>query len=129
MKRLFYAVIFIALIGFLYGTSLAEDHATAGNQLHGVQRFGRGVVNFFSSPLELPAQMCARASYWDERSKNQFAVIGGFIEGIPMGFVYFGWRFAAGVYDITTCPFWCYDKCIIEPEYITFSPEFLEKNN
>ncbi len=129
MKRLFSAVVGIVLISFLYGNSPAEDQSPADSQLHGIQRFGRGVVNFFSSPLELPAQMYARASYWDERSNNQFAVIGGFFEGIPMGFVYFGWRFAAGIYDITTWPFWCYDKCIIEPEYITFSPKFLEKNN
>jgi hypothetical protein len=83
-------------------------------------------VNTFSSPLELLAQPYARASYWDEKSNNQFAVLGGFFEGIPMGFVYFGWRLGAGFYDMFTFPFYCYDKSIIHPEYLTFSPEFLE---
>jgi putative exosortase-associated protein (TIGR04073 family) len=103
-----------------------QEQSTNNGQLHGIARFGRGVVNIISSPLELLAQPYARASYRDEQSNNQFAVLGGFFEGIPMGFVYFGWRLGAGFYDMFTFPFYCYDESIIHPEYLTFSPEFLE---
>ena len=127
MKRAIYIVLLLVLC-ITPGSARGEDQQPASNddQIHGIQRFGRGVVNTFSSPLELLAQPYARASYWEEKSNNQFAVLGGFFEGIPMGFVYFGWRLGAGFYDMFTFPFYCYDKSIIHPEYLTFSPEFLE---
>ena len=127
MKRAIYIVLLLVLC-IATGSAGGEDSQPSSNddQIHGIQRFGRGVVNTFSSPLELLAQPYARASYWEEKSNNQFAVLGGFFEGIPMGFVYFGWRLGAGFYDMFTFPFYCYDKSIIHPEYLTFSPEFLE---
>jgi hypothetical protein len=127
MKRAIYIVLLLVLC-IATCSAWGEDPQPSSNddQIHGIQRFGRGVVNTFSSPLELLAQPYARASYWEEKSNNQFAVLGGFFEGIPMGFVYFGWRLGAGFYDMFTFPFYCYDKSIIHPEYLTFSPEFLE---
>jgi hypothetical protein len=127
MKRAIYIVLLLVLC-IATGSAWGEDPqpSSTNDQIHGIQRFGRGVVNTISSPLELFAQPYARASYWDEHSNNQFAVLGGFFEGIPMGFVYFGWRLGAGFYDMFTFPFYCYDKSIIHPEYLTFSPEFLE---
>jgi hypothetical protein len=127
MKRAIYIVLLLVFC-IATGSAWADDQqpSATDDQIHGIQRFGRGVVNTFSSPLELLAQPYARASYYDEKSNNQFAVIGGFFEGIPMGFVYFGWRLGAGFYDMFTFPFYCYDKSIIHPEYLTFSPEFLE---
>ena len=128
MKRAIYYIVLLLVFCIATGSAWADDQqpSATDDQLHGIQRFGRGVVNTFSSPLELLAQPYARASYYDEKSNNQFAVIGGFFEGIPMGFVYFGWRLGAGFYDMFTFPFYCYDKSIIHPEYLTFSPEFLE---
>jgi hypothetical protein len=127
MNRAIYIVLLFVLC-IATSSAWGEDPQPSSNddQIHGIQRFGRGVVNTFSSPLELLAQPYARASYWEEKSNNQFAVLGGFFEGIPMGFVYFGWRLGAGFYDMFTFPFYCYDKSIIHPEYLTFSPEFLE---
>jgi putative exosortase-associated protein (TIGR04073 family) len=127
MKRAIYIVLLFVLC-IATSSAWGEDQqpSSTDDQIHGIQRFGRGVVNTISSPLELLAQPYARASYWDEKSNNQFAVLGGFFEGIPMGFVYFGWRLGAGFYDMFTFPFYCYDKSIIHPEYLTFSPEFLE---
>lgn len=127
MKRAIYIVLLLVFC-IATGSTWADDQqpSATDDQIHGIQRFGRGVVNTFSSPLELLAQPYARASYYDEKSNNQFAVIGGFFEGIPMGFVYFGWRLGAGFYDMFTFPFYCYDKSIIHPDYLTFSPEFLE---
>jgi putative exosortase-associated protein (TIGR04073 family) len=125
MKRPVYQLMLISFVCLLCGTAYGADQNPPG-QVHGIQRLGRGVANTISSPLELLAQPVARAKYWDERSNNQFAVLGGFFEGIPMGFVYFGWRLGAGFYDMFTFPFWCYDTCIIQPEYLSFSPEFLE---
>jgi hypothetical protein len=128
MKRAIYYIVLLLVFCIATGSAWADDQqpSATDDQIHGIQRFGRGVVNTFSSPLELLAQPYARASYYDEKSNNQFAVIGGFFEGIPMGFVYFGWRLGAGFYDMFTFPFYCYDKSIIHPEYLTFSPEFLE---
>ena len=89
MKRAIYIVLLLVFC-IATGSAWADDQqpSATDDQIHGIQRFGRGVVNTFSSPLELLAQPYARASYYDEKSNNQFAVIGGFFEGIPMGFVY-----------------------------------------
>jgi hypothetical protein len=92
------------------------------------ERFGRSMANIFSSPLELPAQMYVRAVYQEDKSTNPFAVAGGLIEGIPMGaLVYFPWRLYAGVVDLFTL--WApeCDKALIYPEYISFSPDFLDR--
>jgi hypothetical protein len=128
MKRPVNQLILIGFVLLLSGAAYGADQSPASpeGEVHGIQRFGRGVVNTISSPLELLAQPVARAKYWDDRSNNQFAVLGGFFEGIPMGFVYFGWRLGAGFYDMFTFPYWCYDKSIIQPEYLSFSPEFLK---
>jgi putative exosortase-associated protein (TIGR04073 family) len=85
------------------------------------ERFGRGLTNIITSPLELPAQIYNRASYQQEHYSNPFATIGGFLEGIPMGIIYFGWRLGAGCYDFATFPFERFDESIIDPEYVTFS--------
>ena len=128
MKRPVYQLMLISFVCLLCGTAFGADQTPPAqqDQPHGIQRFGRGFVNTISSPLELLAQPIARAKYWDDRSTNQFAVLGGFFEGIPMGFVYCGWRLGAGFYDMFTFPYWCYDTSIIQPEYLSFSPEFLE---
>jgi hypothetical protein len=65
--------------------------------------------------------MYNRAAYQQEHYNNPFAVVGGFLEGIPMGIIYFGWRLGAGCYDFATFPFERFDECIIDPEYVTFS--------
>lgn len=93
------------------------------------ERFGRSMSNIFFSPLELPAQMYIRAKYQEEMSNNPFAVAGGLIEGIPMGaLVYFPWRLYAGFVDLFSL--WApeTDTCMIDPEYISFSPETLKKS-
>jgi hypothetical protein len=43
-----------------------------------------------------------------------------------MGIIYFPWRLAAGVFDITTLPFSRFNKGIISPEYLSFSTKSLE---
>ncbi len=92
------------------------------------ERFGRGLANIITSPLELPAQMYNRATYQQEHDDNPFAVVGGFLEGIPMGIIYFGWRLGAGSYDLLTFPFEACDQSIIAPEYLTFSYRVLLKD-
>jgi len=94
---------------------------TAERSVRPAERFGRGLANILTSPLELPAQMYNRASYQQEHNNNPFAVVGGFLEGIPMGIIYFGWRLSAGCYDLFTFPFEACDQSIIDPEYVTFS--------
>ena len=89
-------------------------------------RLGRGVVNTLTSPFEIPNQIYVSAKYQEERSGNPFAIAGGYLAGIPIGFVYTIWRAAAGMYDIFTFPFNRLDKEIIHPEYITPSPKGLD---
>ncbi len=93
------------------------------------ERFGRSVSNIFFSPLELPAQIYVRAQYQEDRTDNPFAVIGGLVEGVPMGLVYFPWRLYAGLVDLFTL--WApeCDKALIYPEYVSFSPDFIDKTN
>ena len=99
----------------------SADNETPERTVRPFERFGRGLTNIITSPFELPAQIYNRAAYQQEFNNNPFAIIGGFLEGIPMGIIYFGWRLGAGCYDFATFPFERCDQSIIEPEYVTFS--------
>jgi len=93
------------------------------------ERFGRSLSNIFFSPLEVPAQMYIRAKYQQDKSDNPFAVAGGLVEGIAMGaVVYFPWRLYAGLVDFFSL--WApeTDTCLIHPEYLSFSPEIIDKS-
>jgi hypothetical protein len=87
------------------------------------------VSNIFFSPLEVPAQMYIRAKYQEDHSDNPFIVAGGLVEGIVMGaVVYFPWRLYAGLVDFFSL--WApeTDKCLIDPEYLSFSTDALERS-
>ena len=107
-------------------TVFAQDNQTDAYSPGSAERFGRGMANIISSPLELPAQMYKRSLYKKEHSGNVFAILGGFFEGIPMGIMYFPWRLGAGLYDITTFAFPECNQCLISPEYLSFSINSLE---
>jgi putative exosortase-associated protein (TIGR04073 family) len=124
-KILFNAVLIIILSAFAGNLQGAEQDPSAVS-IRPSERFGRGVINIITSPLEIPAQLYIRAAYQDEWRESPFAVVGGFIEGIPMGLIYFPWRLTAGVFDITTLPFSRFNKGIISPEYLSFSTKSLE---
>ncbi len=117
--RIFGCILVAILFWCTQGWS-ASDEAAERN-VRPFERFGRGLANIITSPLELPAQIYNRAAYQQEHCNNPFAIIGGFLEGIPMGLIYFGWRLGAGAYDFATFPFERFDECIIDPEYVTFS--------
>jgi len=136
MKKYFSAIFMILILcaSTEAACGASPDNATTATDnetvfsSHAPERFGRGVINIISSPLEFPAQMYARAKYYENTVDNVFAPAGGFIEGIPMGLlVYFPWRLGAGIYDFFTFPFRRCDACIIHPPYMTFSSGFLEK--
>jgi len=90
------------------------------------ERFGRAMINIISCPFEIPAQMYSRASYKQETDGDVFSVLGGYIEGIPMGIAYMPWRLGAGLYDLFTFPFKSCNESIIDPEYVTFSADIIE---
>ena len=93
------------------------------------ERFGRSLSNIFFSPLEVPAQMYIRSKYQQDKTDNPFMVAGGLAEGIAMGaLVYFPWRLYAGLVDFFSL--WApeTDTCLIEPEYLSFSTDSLEKS-
>jgi len=93
------------------------------------ERFGRSMSNIFFSPVELPAQMYIRSKYQQDKTDNPFIVAGGLLEGIPMGaFIYFPWRLWAGLVDLFTLGSPGFDTCFIQPEYISFTPESLDKS-
>jgi putative exosortase-associated protein (TIGR04073 family) len=119
-KKILWVVMFAAVL--LWCTpALSADDEPSGRSVRPFERFGRGLANIITSPFEIPAQMYNRAAYQQEHYSNPFAIIGGFLEGIPMGIIYFGWRLGAGCYDFATFPFERCDESIIDPEYVTFS--------
>ena len=127
-KMMLIAVVVLVLgcwTGFLPNAAQARDNATSC--VRPAERFGRGLINILSAPLEVPAQLYIRASYQNDNSGNFFAVLGGFIEGIPMGLVYVPWRLTAGLYDLFTFPFKGCNQSIITPAYLTFSTDWLEQ--
>jgi len=91
------------------------------------ERFGRGVINVLSPPLEMPAHIYVHAVYQQNKTNDVFQTLGGFVEGVPMGIIRFPWRLAAGVYDLCTFPLARCNKCIIKPDYVSFSPESVDK--
>jgi putative exosortase-associated protein (TIGR04073 family) len=119
-KRTLWILIFAVVLLWCMPAWSADDEAPE-RTVRPFERFGRGLTNIITSPFELPAQMYNRAAYQQEFNNNPFAIIGGFLEGIPMGIIYFGWRLGAGCYDFATFPFERCDQSIIEPEYVTFS--------
>ena len=124
-RKLYSAMIIIILCAFSGNLQGAEQDPSAVS-IRPSERFGRGVINIITSPLEIPAQLYIRAAYQNEWRQSPFAVVGGFIEGIPMGLIYFPWRLTAGVFDIITLPFSRFNESIISPEYLSFSTKSLE---
>lgn len=124
MKRV-YVIVFAALVFSALPLSVQAGETEPYPVTPG-ERFGRGMINIISSPLELPAQMYSRASYQQETKGDPFSIIGGYLEGIPMGIIYIPWRLGAGLYDIFTFPFESCNESIIDPEYVTFSADMIE---
>jgi putative exosortase-associated protein (TIGR04073 family) len=119
-KRILWSLLFFVVALWCVPAWSADDESPE-RTVRPFERFGRGLTNIITSPFELPAQMYNRAAYQQEFNNNPFAIIGGFLEGIPMGIIYFGWRLGAGFYDFATFPFERCDQSIIKPEYVTFS--------
>jgi len=120
MKKLLCSLLFTTVI-FSCTSAWSGSGETNERSVRPFERFGRGLANIITSPFELPAQMYNRAAYQEAHFNNPFAIVGGFLEGIPMGIIYCGWRLGAGCYDFVTFPFEPCDKSIIDPEYVTFS--------
>lgn len=127
MKKGIYPLLLGAIIFLGYGSPLASEEPSQDSP-RAFERLSRGVVNTFTSPLELPVQMYIRAKFREEKTKNPMNVFGGYLEGIPMGLIYFPWRFTAGIYDIVTFPFSRFDNCIISPDYISLSTKYLKED-
>jgi len=91
-------------------------------------KFGRGMVNTISSPLELPNQMYLLSNHAHENSKYGVETASAAIQGVFMGVVYTFWRLGAGTYDLITFPLPKYEFCLITPTYFTVSyKEYYEK--
>jgi len=87
------------------------------------RKFGRGMVNVISSPLELPNQMYLLSDHAHENSKYGVETASAAIEGVFMGAVYTFWRLGSGIYDLITFPLPKYEFCLITPTYLTVSYE------
>lgn len=91
-------------------------------------KFGRGMVNTISSPLELPNQMYLLSNHARKNSKYGIETASAAIEGTFMGVVYTFWRLGAGTYDLLTFLIPKYEFCLITPTYFTVSyKEYYEK--
>ena len=70
-----------------------RDQSDIGKMLH---KLGRGVLNVFTSPVEIPRNI---AIEWDRTDPVTGIIMGG-VKGIAWGFA----RFATGVYEAFTFP-------------------------
>jgi putative exosortase-associated protein (TIGR04073 family) len=86
-------------------------------------KFGRGIVNTISSPLELPNQMYILSDHANENSTYRIETAAAAIEGMFMGTVYAFWRLGAGIYEVITFPIPHYESRMITPPYLTISYE------
>jgi putative exosortase-associated protein (TIGR04073 family) len=91
----------------------ADEHyrqqSTASKMLH---KLGRGVVNIFTSPVEIPRNI---AIEW-ERTDPVTGLFMGTVKGFGWGFA----RFATGVYDTFTFPFPVPEDYVplMDPEFV-----------
>ena len=91
----------------------AEENAGKPSISKPFVKFGRGIVNTVSSPLELPNQMYILSDHANENSKYRIETAAAAIEGIFMGTVYAFWRLGAGIYEVITFPIPYYESRII----------------
>ena len=135
MKKLVIFTIFFGLLWCAVPVYAIEETPLLDNgtvqtpkQVSASERFGRSIANIASSPLEIPAQMYIRALYQERTARNSFAVAGGLVEGVVVGTIlYFPWRLWAGVFDLGTLWWDTCDRAIIDPEYLSFSIDRIEK--
>ena len=99
-------VILFNFTGSLRAELSDEDLSWSGTPIHKLER---GLINIFSSPLELPASMMSVA---DEKGEV-FGFLIGTIEGVFTTL----FRAVSGVYDTVTFLIPSYSKPIMEPEY------------
>jgi putative exosortase-associated protein (TIGR04073 family) len=117
MKTALFILCLTAVILFNFTQSLNaelnnEDTRLGGTPLHKLER---GVVNIFTSPVELPASMISVA-----KEKGE---IFGFFIGTAEGLFTFVFRLISGVYDTATFFIPSYSIPIMQPEYATQSLE------
>ncbi len=85
------------------------------------RKFGRGVTNLVSAPLEIPNQSVDLAAQSNEPAEQA----AGYIGGLFVGVAYTGGRIVSGMYDIVTSPFGGPAAPTMEDEF--FHSEFVEK--
>ncbi|HQO78342.1 MAG TPA: exosortase system-associated protein, TIGR04073 family, partial [Thermodesulfobacteriota bacterium] len=104
----FFLTMLIALPGW---AESFEDEEIVHHHLH---KLSRGVINIFTSPLEVPKQMIRQAQK-EESSAGQAA---GYLTGTVTGIGWMLWRCTSGVVDILSTPFCGNTDGLIQPEFI-----------
>lgn len=110
-----YLVGCILLFSFLFPfPSYGIDNSSTPFVYKPFKKFGRGVANMVSCPLEIPYHIYLQGK--DE--ENWWGSFGGYFSGTFIGTGWTVWRFCAGTYDVTTFLFPSYEFSLIQPEYI-----------
>lgn len=123
-SRLASNLIIFCCILLLGGCSMSSKNYVSQSDSYGdrvARKAGRGITNFFSSPLEIPNQSVDMAADFDTPPEQAAGYIGGFFKGIAYGVG----RVASGAYDIVTCPFSWPSTPTMDPEFVT--SDFLKK--
>jgi len=100
MKKI---VVLITVIAIL----LVANNAYAYNALN---KLGRGLANFFTSPLEVGNGV------YDAYNEGGIPVAATW--GVVDGFLRFGGRMLCGIYETVTFPLPAYDPIIKNPEFL-----------
>ena len=100
MKKL----IVLLLIGIMLFSATTVYADSAFKKLY------RGVVNFFTSPIEIYNGI--------KDGYEEGGILGGSTWGVVDGFLRFGGRALCGVYETITFPLPAYDPIIKNPEFL-----------
>lgn len=94
MRRKILLLVFISAIGICHAPQAAAGEETTGDYFRGIgSKFGRGLVNVVTSPVEIP---CAMADEMAERPAT------GFFTGLGKGLGFMLRRLLVGVDEILT---------------------------
>jgi len=114
MKKFMVAGFVIVCLFILFPfPSYAIDNSDTPLACRPFKKFGRGMANVISSPLEIPHHMYLEA----RKGETWWEQFGKYFPGLFIGTGWTIWRLSAGAYDIATFLFPSYEFSLIQPEY------------
>ena len=115
--KIIITIISLAML-MLSGCSMKSDNYVGSQDSYGSRvprKLGRGVINIFTSVVEIPNQAVDMAAESDGPAEQLAGYFGGFFVGVAYG----AGRIVSGTYDIVTAPFGGPAGPTMEDEFIT----------